>query len=470
MYFMRQLVILLLFFTVLIVDSPGQSIDKRSGNWIGALGTFDNPIYFRITGDSIQGYKADWSHPGAKAIDIPCKSVIIKGDSLFIEAGGIKASYRGRYLLDGAVIGEWEQNGKTSPLNLIRMIRSQTPHPPFPYRSDSVEYDNKEKTVHLGATLTRPIPDKKYPVAILITGSGQQDRDETLFEHRPFAVIAGSLTRRGIAVLRVDDRQKGKSTGDLHKATSSDFADDVLTSIHYLTTRPDIDTTRILLIGHSEGGFIAPIVYSRWPHLNGIISLAGTGVPGRLISLRQQTEPVKALGAAAYQAYYPFTEEKMKILEDNYDRPDSTTLSLLKSSYSRWKATLPDSIAIQLNAKNTTEAVFAFVEARQEMIPWIRYFYHTDPALFWRQVKCPVLVLNGAKDHQIYPEQNVPAIKKALQAGGNTHVTTHIFPDLNHLFQHCVSGEGYEYILLEETFSPEVLQMMSDWIAKIDKL
>src|SRR5215831_5778940 len=251
--------------------SSAQITDKRTGNWIGVDKEDRLPIYFRISGDSLSGYKGDWNSPEEKALGMKCKSITIRNDSLVIETATINATYRGRYLAGmDSVSGAWQQGGKEVTLNLKRMRRPQTPKPPFNYQVDSVEYDNEDKTVHLGATLTRPFTEKKYPVAILITGSGQQDRDETIFEHRPFAIIADYLTKKGFAVLRVDDRGVGKSKGPLVKATTSDFADDVLTSIAYLKTRKDIDSNRIGLIGHSEGGIIAPIVFTRWPHLKWI--------------------------------------------------------------------------------------------------------------------------------------------------------------------------------------------------------
>ena len=452
-----------------LAQTAGTTPVQKTGNWIGVADGL--PLYFRITGEESSGYTADWNSPAQKALGLPCKSVVITGDSLIIQARGINASFRGRYLpgLD-SITGTWQQNGRSLHMDLRRMKRPQIPHPPFPYRSDSVEYDNTDATVHLGATFTRPRTGKKIPVVILITGSGQQDRDETIFEHKPFAIIADYLTRRGLAVLRVDDRGTGKSKGDLNFATSSDFADDVLTSIRYLKTRDDIDTTRIGLIGHSEGGLIAPIVFTRWPHLNFIISLAGPGVPGRAVALRQQTDPVRQqLGSACYNAYYPFVEEKLKIMEDTYGQPDSLVLRQLKTSYTRWKATLPDSIATRLNAKNVNEAVYGF-QVAMELKPWLRYFYHTDPVTFLKQVSCPFLALDGSKDTQVDPEQNIPVIRAALTEGGNTHVMVHVFPGLNHFFQHAGSGEFREYALIEESFAPEVLRMMGDFIAKIDKL
>ena len=483
---MYRLLILIVITGSCCLSSLGQlpeKPDQRTGNWIGGIPGARGPIYFHIAGDSIMGFIAEWNSPAEMALGLPCKMLIIRGDSLIIQMGGVVATYRGRYLPGGdSLAGVWQQGGRSYPLNMGRMRRPQTPQPPFPYRSDSVEYDNIGGTVHLSATLTRPPAragmgagtkagtgekgiNKKYPVAILITGSGQQDRDETLFEHKPFAVIADYLTRRGIAVLRVDDRGKGESAGDLRKATTSDFADDVLTSIRYLKTRNDIDTSRIGLIGHSEGGLIAPIVYSRWPHIHYMILLAGPGVPGSAIMFRQQTDLLRKVSQSVYDAYCPLVSEKMKILNDHYGDPDSVTLSLLKASYNRWKAGLSEGIADTLRVKNVSDAMYGF-QVAVELRPWLRYFYHTDPAFFLQQVKCPVLALNGSKDVQVDAEQNIPAIRAALLKGGNTNVEAMIVPGLNHLFQHAVTGDISEYALIEESFAPEVLERMGEWIAK----
>jgi pimeloyl-ACP methyl ester carboxylesterase len=456
-------------------QQPEKNTDERTGNWIGGIEGANLPIYFRISGNSVGGYKADWSSPKEMAVGLPCKTVTIGKDSLFIRPATINASFYGRWLpgMD-SITGVWQQNGQVLPLNLHRMKRPQTPVGPFPYRSDSVEYDNTDKTVHLAATLTYPSSGsgttgagrrKKYPAVILITGSGQQDRDENLFEHRPFAVIADYLTRRGIAVLRVDDRGKGNSKGNLYNATSADFAEDVLTSIRYLLSRSDIDTTRIGLIGHSEGGFIAPIVYTRWPHLRYIITLAGPGVPGWEILLRQQTDPFKSLGPAAYKTWYAFVKEKMDILNQTYGSPDSVVLPKLKAAYSRWKGGLSSGMADTLRVSQLSEAMYGMREGA-ELLPWVRYFSHTDPAIFLRQVKCPVLALDGGLDIQVDAERNIPAIRQALSDGGNTHVTVFIFPGLNHLFQHAVTGDIGEYAVIEETMAPETLEKMGDWIGK----
>ncbi|HLY69612.1 MAG TPA: prolyl oligopeptidase family serine peptidase [Puia sp.] len=344
--------------------------------------------------------------------------------------------------------------------------RPQTPQAPFDYRVDSVEYDNADKTIHLGATFTYPKTGKSFVTAVMITGSGLQDRDETIFDHKPFAVIADYLTRNGFAVLRVDDRNMGKSKGDIKNVTSLDFADDVMTSISYLLHRKEVDKNKIGVIGHSEGGFISPIIYTKWPKLAFIISLAGTGVSGAEILLRQQTDPVKNLvDSASFHAFYLLTQKTLQVIHDNSDKPDSIVLNMIKKSYVNWKSSQPDTVLITLHANVATPEMYAR-QISPELQSWLKYFIATDPDQFWQMVKCPVLALNGEKDIQVYANQNIPAIAASLQKAGDKHVTTKIFPGLNHLFQHCTKCTVAEYKELDETFSPEVLQVMGDWLKK----
>ena len=341
----------------------------------------------------------------------------------------------------------------------------QTPVPPFNYNLDSVEYDNADKTVHLGATFTYPKTKGPYTVALLITGSGLQDRDETILGHKPFAVIADYLSKNGIAVLRVDDRNMGKSKGEVKNATSDDFSNDVLASIQYLLSRNEVNKKKIGLIGHSEGGFIAPLVYTKWPHLAFIISLAGTGVSGDEILLRQQTDPVKiALGDVNYKAYYPLVEKTLSAIHDDHEWSDSLILDKVKLIYADWKNNQPDSVLKALHATDVSAEMYANVQIKRELIPWLRYFIATDPAEFWSKVECPVLALDGQKDIQVYPDQNINAIRASLQKAGNKNFTTKIFPGLNHLFQHCVKCTVSEYAALSETIAPEVLDTMLKWL------
>lgn len=348
--------------------------------------------------------------------------------------------------------------------DIFAQQRPQTPTPPFDYYADSVEYDNEDKSVHLAGTFTYPKNKGPFTTILLINGSGQQDRNSTIFQHQPFAVIADYFTKQGYAVLRVDDRWRGKSKGELLKATSEDFANDALTSIRYLMTRKEVKKKKIGVIGHSEGGLIAPIVYSKWPKLSFIISLAGSSVSGAEILLKQQTDPVKNLaGMNAYNAFYWLTQKTLYLIHDNPVANDSMILDKAKKLFAEWKDKQPDSILIPLRADKATPEMYA-AQVKMELIPWLRYFISNEPSVFWEKVKCPVLALNGEKDIQVYPAENLSAIKEALLKGGNKKITTLTIPDLNHLFQTCKKCTIEEYGELAETFSPAVLEIISNWL------
>ena len=342
----------------------------------------------------------------------------------------------------------------------------QTPHAPYPYDTLEVAYDNADKTVHLAGTLTYPKTGGPFTTVIMITGSGQQDRDESIMGHKPFAVIADFLTRNGYAVLRVDDRGKGKSKGELYKATSMDFANDVITSMHYAATLKQVNKNKIGLMGHSEGGFIAPIVYSKCPEIAFIVSLAGTGITGEEILLKQQTDAVKGLVfPEAAEAYGRLCQGTLHLINENETMKDSALLALIRKQFADWKNEYNDSILTALNAKKATPEQYGF-QMMAELMPWFRYFIATNPAIYWSQVHCPVLVLNGEKDIQVYPEQNTTAIKDALDKAGNKKYTVKIFPGLNHLFQHCTKCTVQEYGKLTETFSIDALSFIKEWMGK----
>jgi uncharacterized protein len=341
--------------------------------------------------------------------------------------------------------------------------RPQTPQPPYTYNVDSVEYDNSDKSVHLGATFTYPKSGGPFITLLMITGSGLQDRDETIFNHHPFAVIADHLTKKGYAVLRVDDRNMGKSKGDIKNATSADFANDVLAGFNYLLQRKEVNKNKIGLIGHSEGGLIAPLVYTKEPRVAFIISLAGSGISGKEIAFKQTEMVKKFMSDDAYQALYSLNKKTLQIIYDNASTPDSITLDKIKTSFEDWKKSTPDSILKSMHFDQVTTKIY-LTQIKKQLVPWTKYFLVTDPAQFWEKVKCPVLALNGEKDIQVDPSENIPAITKALQQAGNKNVTTKVFPGLNHLFQHCTKCTIQEYGELEETFSPEVLDTIGKWL------
>lgn len=447
------------------------------GRWEGTAQVNGRPllIAFTISSAGIGTYSATMDVPAQGAKALPCDEVKAEGDSIIIVIKTIKGRYAG--LLDAdrsATTGTLRQGSFNTTLNLKRtgegvpLARPQMPQPPFPYLSEDVEYDSPDKSVHLGATLTKPKGGGPFPVAILISGSGAQDRDGTIFGHKPFWVIADHLTRRGVAVLRVDDRGMGKSTGPA-QGTSADFAQDVLTSLDYLKKCKDIDPKKIGLIGHSEGGMIAPMVAAkRAGDVAFIISLAGPGEPILDLMEQQNTATLKSMQVSEpiAQSYGAMMRAFMEAA--TFESDTAAAYRQATVAYGDWKKTVHPNVAAMLTGITDSTGVGPYIRTvvNSLRVPWMRYFLAYDPTDNLSRLTCPVLALNGEKDIQVLPESNLAGWKAALVKAKNKDITVRELPELNHLFQQCTTCTVAEYGQLTETFSPEVLQIMGDWLTK----
>jgi hypothetical protein len=327
--------------------------------------------------------------------------------------------------------------------------RPQNPKQPYPYREEEVQFENKAAGISLAATFTIPQGRGPFPAVFLITGSGPQDRDEAILGHRPFLVLADYLTRKGIAVLRADDRGFGKSSGNFATATTADFATDAEAAVAYLKTRSEVNPRQIGLVGHSEGGIIAPMVAARNPDVAFIVMMAGSGVPGDEILVSQTLLLTEVSGKSHEEAEKNAADER-EILALVKQEKDSAILE--KEVREKLAGKIPEAqLGIQLKAVSS---------------PWFRYFIDYDPAVALRKVTCPVLAINGEKDLQIPPKQNLPVIRRALEAGGNKNFEVDELPGLNHLFQTAKTGAIGEYAEIEETISPAALEKIASWILK----
>ncbi|MDF3078509.1 MAG: hypothetical protein K0S09_2398 [Sphingobacteriaceae bacterium] len=395
----------------------------------------------------------------------------VTNDSLIAIEGDTERVFSGRFNQNkNEIKGTWQIDGNSEPLTLkattaaMRSHRPQTPVPPFPYVSEDVEYDNSDRSIHFGGTLTLPNKAQKFPSVLLITGSGQEDRDETLFGHKIFAVIADHLTRNGIAVLRVDDRGVGKTTGDVIDATSADFAKDVLAGIDYLKSRKEIDSKQIGLLGHSEGGVIAPLVINQSHDVAFFISMAGVGVTGMELGKKQNGNMLKASGMPA-DRLAAFSLLMGRLFDEVYKTDSSKNVELLPV-FRAWRSSQP-SVLIDSMKMAGAEGERGMQDLFERLnLPWMRYFIKYDPEPLLSKITIPVLAINGSKDIQVSAKENLEGIRRLLTKAGNKDFEIIEVPGVNHLFQTAKTGDLSEYAQIEETVSPEVLEIISAWINK----
>jgi fermentation-respiration switch protein FrsA (DUF1100 family) len=443
--------------TVKTEQQPAKPSDI-DGTWIGKInaGAITLRIVFHIA-NTAQGLTATMDSPDQNANGLAVTSVTRNGQSITFEMKQMAAQVEGK-LNAGltAIDGTFEQRGVRQPFVLKRAKnasegerrRPQNPIPPYPYRSEDVEYPNPAAGIKLAATLTIPRGTGPFPAAVLITGSGPQDRDEALLGHKPFLVLSDYLTRKGIAVLRTDDRGVSKSGGVFGTATTADFSTDTEAGVAYLKTRSEVNPHKIGLIGHSEGGVIAPMVAARNPDIAFVVMMAGSGVPGDQI-IAEQVLLISEASGESKQAAEKAAEQERQVLAIAKQKDPGGMREKLKEILGG------DETNAQLDAK-----------IQQLTSPWFQYFITYDPGPALEKVKCPVLAINGAKDLQVPPAQNLPAIRKALEAGGNKNMEVEELPGLNHLFQTARTGAPDEYADIEETISPIALEKMASWILK----
>lgn len=415
----KTIITALLALVVLTGTAQVQPTTALLGSWSGKLkvGVMSLTIVLHL--EQADGYVAvslDSPDQGAKGIS--AFKEYLSDDSLAIKVESIGVTYRAK-LKDGKLDGKFVQHGFTIPLELTQGVpevkRPQTPQPPFPYETEEVTFRNERDSATLAGTLTWPVgydaKSKQKPmVVIFVSGSGQQNRDEELFEHKPFLVLADYLARQGIATLRYDDRATGQSVGgDVKNATSEDFARDALAGIDYLRNRKAF--SKVGILGHSEGGLIAFMLGGK-KKVDFIVSLAGPSVKGDTLLATQGN--------------------RIMILSGQ----------------------LPN-----MSVKKYRETVAEMNN------PWINWFIDYDPSDDIRQTRCPVFALNGDRDCQVISTLCLPAFQRLLPTSKKNRIKQ--YPGLNHLFQHSATGVPTEYGEIEETIAPEVLSDIAEWINSI---
>ena len=450
------------------VDEPVPG-DGAAGEWLGTIdaGAVKLRLALEVkeTGDGL-ALILDSVDQGSK---VPADEVVFEERTLRFAIKAAGATYEGTLNGDGSALeGTWRQGGREIPLTFRRLKQSfalnrpQLPKGPFPYAAHEVAFQSKAGDVRLAGTLVLPSGDGPFPAVVMVTGSGAQDRDESLMGHKPFLVIADALARKGIASLRYDDRGAGKSGGDHIESTVDDFAADARAAIDLLRSRPEIDGSGIGILGHSEGGLTGPMIAAGDEKVAFLVLLAPPGEPMRSLMTRQASD------------YYRLLNLDEDLIERAVTMQASDLELIADASLTTDQLRQKLRALIEVRRKEFTEAERALLQIDSDAIergiqmsttPWFRSLMRQDPAAHLRRAKVPVLALFGEKDFQVHPEVNAAAVRKALSAAGNKDFEVEIYPRLNHLFQHAETGGIEEYGTIEETFAPVALDRISNWIA-----
>jgi pimeloyl-ACP methyl ester carboxylesterase len=460
---------------VLILSDLAFSVQPNTsivGNWISKPGQFK--IVFRVSKNKEEKFIACTDIPDQEAWSMPTDFISSDGRNVRFDMYNIRCIYEGKISRDGRSIdGKFKgPDGGGMPLVLERVKnppvrttkRPQEPKRPYPYKEEIVSFENRLDKVTLAGTLTIPESPGPFPAVLLLSGSGGNDRDQLIWGHRVFLVLADHLTRQGIAVLRYDDRGVGRSTGNYDKGTFDDFKKDALAGVEYLKTRQEIDVKKIGFIGHSEGAVVGPLAASESSDVAFMVLMAAPALTDDFEGLiKQWTDGYRSKGAS--QKAIAFKASVLRNIfytirhEDDLEVARSKIQNFLqKAKPELAKFSASERQKIELESVDTYNFHWMLSPGFSSVLR-----YNAKETLM--KMKCPVLALNGAKDRQV-PKENLKGVEAALKAGGNLQYTIKEFTGLNHLFQTAKTGSPSEYARIEETISPIVLNMISDWILK----
>ena len=436
------------------------------GDWSGSISvagqTIPLSVHFTVDDD---GLSAAIDIQGATGLALQNVSYDPPRVHFELPAGAGLAVFDGEHAGD-AIGGAFTQSGITGTFTLERAVEevatNEVEAEPLPYNAEEVTFRNADIT--LAGTLTLPRTGAPHPAVVMITGSGAQNRDEELFGFKLFQVIADHLTRNGIAVLRYDDRGVGGSTGSVSQATSEDFAADVIAAVDLLKNRNDIHSGQIGLMGHSEGGIVAPIAASQSDDIAFMVLMAGTSVTGAEIILEQSALIARTAGASEADIERQATIQRQMFAAVRSGEGWDELRAELQSQVRASLAAMPE------GRRSAISDVDTYVEAQvqgqitQSRTPWFQFFIDYDPAATLRRVDTPVLALFAELDLQVIPSQNRGPMEEALRAGNHPDYTIRVLPSANHLFIRAKTGSPAEYASLPKEFVPEFLPLVMDWI------
>ncbi|MCU7494153.1 MAG: hypothetical protein HF314_07665 [Ignavibacteria bacterium] len=456
--------VLLLGATLFLGNLQAQN-QSAAGYWKGTLSVAEMKLNIAITiRNSADNFNGNIDIPEQNAMGVPLSKFQLTGSSIHFELEtpgkpGRLATFDG-IILDSLLEGTFSQAGVKGSFLLKRTLDPSSAEKSLPYKQEEVSFENGD--IRISGTLTHP-GSISAPAVILISGSGQQNRDEDIFGFKIFKVIADYFTRGGIAVLRLDDRGIGQTGGDAVNSTTADFASDIESAVNFLKTRNDIDKSHIGLMGHSEGGLIAPMVASKRSDIAFIICMSGVGLKGDSLIMSQFYYSLKNSGVSQ-KIFNEQSALQRKILKAAKSNDWTEITSELKELFAHDYDKLQDHIKKQMPPREKYLDNVVAGRLAQVKSPWFRYFISIDPSLYFEQVKCPVLMMFGDKDRQVFAEENKDAMIRALEKGGNKMYTVKIFTGANHLYQNARTGDVLEYSSLPKEFVPGFLHYTLDWI------
>lgn len=442
----------ILFFALLFSFSSFAQIE---GTWNGNIEIPNQKLPFVIHIDKVNNkWQAIGESPVQTDEKFPLEKISFQNDTLKISDAESGMNYVGILKNPKHIEGKFSQQGMSFTLNLekgsFKLNRPQEPKPPFSYKSEDVTFENKKAGITLAGTLTMPNGKGPFPTIVLVAGSGPNDRNEEILGHKPFLVLADYLTKNGYAVLRYDKRGVAESTGDFRNATIFDFANDVEAALAFLKTKKEIDSKKMGIIGHSEGGDVAQIVASKDATLDFIVSMAGPGIKGSEMLVLQNDALSKAMNIP----------ELTRLLNKKLNKK---TYEIIMSNDSKEQADkeLKEYFKTTVHYKNLSEEQLDN-QVSNLYSSYFRQLLLFDPQDYLPKVNCKVLAINGAKDVQVTSKENLEGIAKGLSH--NQKVTIKEYPNLNHMFQKAETGMPAEYGEIETTIEPVVLEDMVKWL------
>lgn len=457
-------------------SSYAQTQRSMAGIWQGKM--VINPkmqlnVAFELYCDNNDSLTAVMHSIDQKQYDINVSKIKFANDTLRFKIGSLRAFYKGVLKESDTIVGSLSQGKRPWALKLARVDklpfskpnRPQEPKRPYPYYVENVDFKNPDANITIAGTFTRPTQSGKYPAVLLISGSGPNDRDESIFGHKVFLVLSDYLTRSGIAVLRVDDRGTGETTGKFSSATILDLANDAQAAVNYLKTRNDVG--KIGLIGHSLGGDIAPIVAANSNDVSFVVLMAGSAEPLYETIYAQCEAIYKSLGVSTkgIQLNRDILEAAFETLRN--EKNDSIASAIIDGKFKKIEVRIDEFSQEELKKLEIAKPL-KVDDVKKFFNPALRFDLFYNPSESLLKVKCPLLAINGDKDVQVLG-YNLGLIEKAVKASGNKNVSTKLFEGKNHLFQTCKTCKLDEYGYIEETIAPDVLSYLASWIIKTIK-